>query len=537
MARRLHELVGGSPARQCGRRESERGGGAPAVPADPRVLRRDRRDRPRLGRRDDGGRGGVRRARHPARGRADRRVRPHRRRAPAPPRVAPLHRSGRGGPAGARSGGAHAPRGRRRGRRPGVGANPVLLRGASAPRHGLGRREPPALPRQAGRSRAQPHDLRRHARQARLARGRAALHRGHRDPPPLGLRLRGLDPQASTLPRPAVGRPARERTGDGGARGRLHSLAQLLRVAGREAGLPGRRHGRVAERAVGDLQDRIRGDAAAAPAREAGALMPEAEPPRLPITAVVGSHDEAPLLPACLQALAFCDELIVVDIACSDDTRAVAEAHGARVIPHAWVPIAEQAREQAIAEARHDWLLIRDPDEVIPPGLQRDLREVFPTLGPAVGLVTAPTQRFFRRDPMRGTVWGGVKRDRLLAKRGLDEFPTAVHRRLPRREGVEVVDIPYRGDNAILHYWVSGYRVFLERHARYLRLEGPGRADAGEVTGPGAIARAPVAAFRRSFLRERGYRDGLRGLVLSVAWAVYAGGSELMLLRELRRRR
>jgi glycosyltransferase involved in cell wall biosynthesis len=260
------------------------------------------------------------------------------------------------------------------------------------------------------------------------------------------------------------------------------------------------------------------------------------EPARLPITAIVGSHDEAALLPACLDALAFCDELIVIDIASSDDTRAVAEARGARVIEHGLVPIAEQARAQAIAEARHDWLLIRDPDEVIPPGLEGDLRAIFPTLGPEVGLVTAPTQRFFAREPMRGTVWGGVKGDRLLARRGLVEFPTAVHRRLPRREGVQVVDIPYRGDNAILHYWVSGYRVFLERHLRYLRLEGPGRADAGERTGPKAVARAPVLAFHRSFVRERGYLDGLRGLLLSAAFAAYSGGSELMLLRELRRR-
>lgn len=257
---------------------------------------------------------------------------------------------------------------------------------------------------------------------------------------------------------------------------------------------------------------------------------------RLPITAIVASHDEARLLPACLAGLAFCDELIVIDIASSDDTRAVAERYGARVIEHPWVPIVEQAREQAIREARHDWLLIRDPDEVIPPALTRDLREVFGTLEPDVGLVVAPTQRYFGPDPLRGTVWGGVKRDRLLAKRGLVEFPTAVHRRLLRGADVRVVEIPFGGDNAILHYWVSGYRVFLERHLRYLRQEGSGRADAGEITGPRAAALTPFHAFRESFLRERGYRDGFRGLVLSAAWAVYRTGSELMLLRELRRR-
>src|SRR5207244_76205 len=154
----------------------------------------------------------------------------------------------------------------------------------------------------------------------------------------------------------------------------------------------------------------------------------------------------------------------------------------------------------------------------------RDLREVFPTLGPDVGIVTAPTRRFFGREPLGGTVWGGIKVDRLLARRGLVEFPTAVHRRLPRREGVQAVDIPYRGDNATLHYWVTGYRVFFERHRRYLRLEGPGRADAGEVAGVRSLVAAPLRAFHECFVRERGYRDGLRGLLLSAAWTLYRTG-------------
>ncbi len=112
-----------------------------------------------------------------------------------------------------------------------------------------------------------------------------------------------------------------------------------------------------------------------------------------------------------------------------------------------------------------------------------------------------------------------------------------MHRRLPRHPGTTTVEIPYQGDNAILHYWVSGYGVFLRRHLRYLGLEGPGRADAGELTGPRALAAAVPKAFHESLVRERGYRDGLRGLVLSTAWALYRGGSEAMLLRELRRRR
>jgi hypothetical protein len=190
---------------------------------------------------------------------------------------------------------------------------------------------------------------------------------------------------------------------------------------------------------------------------------------------------------------------------------------------------------QVIADARHDWLLIRDPDEVVPPALAAELAELFPQLEPDVGLVAAPTQRYFAGRPLQGTFWGGVQTDRLLAKRGLVEFPTAVHRRLPRKPGCREVVIPFRGDNAIAHYWADGYRSFLERHWRYLPLEGVGRADLGHVTGPKAVLATPWRAFSDSFLTRRGYRDGLRGLSLSILWALYRTGAELMLLRELRR--
>ena len=46
-----------------------------------------------------------------------------------------------------------------------------------------------------------------------------------------------------------------------------------------------------------------------------------------------------------------------------------AAAHGARVVHHGFVPIAEAARVTVAPQARHDWLLVVDPDEEVPPAL------------------------------------------------------------------------------------------------------------------------------------------------------------------------
>lgn len=260
-------------------------------------------------------------------------------------------------------------------------------------------------------------------------------------------------------------------------------------------------------------------------------------PATLPITAIVASHNEAHLLPRCVGALDFCDEIIVVDIASTDDTAVVAERLGARVLSHAYVPIADELRPRAIGAARHDWVLLRDPDEVVPPPLRDQIIEVFSGLDPDVGVIVGPIQYYFDGRPLRGTAWGGVQTARVAARRDLVDFPTTVHGKLVRKPGCRDVALPFSGDNAIEHYWAASYREVVATHRRYLGLEGRARALAGETTSLRRMVSAPLPAFWDSYIRRRGYVDGVRGLLLSAMWSVYRTGTHAALLRELRRRR
>ncbi|TMK26806.1 MAG: glycosyltransferase [Actinobacteria bacterium] len=255
---------------------------------------------------------------------------------------------------------------------------------------------------------------------------------------------------------------------------------------------------------------------------------------RAPVTAIVSSHNEAHLLDRCLPTLAFCDELIVIDIASEDDTAAVARVHGARVLEHEWVPIAERARLDLVGEASHDWLLFMDPDEAMSPALAVQLTGLVPKLAGDVGVVDCPWQFYFRDRALRGTMWGGISRKRTLARRGGAELRPTVHSGTKPLPGhtIEVVD--YTGDNAIAHYWAPGWRALIEKHWRYLGLEGRDRLEQGLVTGPRDILGTPLPAFYESFVRRRGYRDGLVGLGLSLLWAAYATGAKVALFRELR---
>jgi len=261
-------------------------------------------------------------------------------------------------------------------------------------------------------------------------------------------------------------------------------------------------------------------------------LRPDA---KAPLTALVSSRNEGALLDRCLDAIAFCDEVIVIDVESSDRTAQVAEAHGARVIRHVYVPIAEWARVTVAPQARHDWLLVVDPDEEVPPALAQQLPRMLRTLPDDVAAVDAPRQYYFRGRPLRGTVWGGPNKRRLLVRRSAVELTQTIWGGMRIKRGYRVVAMPFTHETAIVHRWAGGYRELLTRHRRYLALEPVDRAAAGEVTGLRKIGATPWRSFHDSYVVKRGYLDGVDGLLLSLFWSVFRTSAEIALLRRLRR--
>lgn len=256
---------------------------------------------------------------------------------------------------------------------------------------------------------------------------------------------------------------------------------------------------------------------------------------QLPLSALVTSRNEGHLLGECLDAVAFCDEVIVIDVESDDDTCQVAKAHGAMVVRHPYVPIAEAARVTVAPQARHDWLLVVDPDEQVPRALADEVGHLLPELAEDVAAVDAPRQYYFAGRPLSGTVWGGPNYRRLLVRRSAVELTAGIWGGMRIHPGFRVIVLPFTPETAIAHRWATSYRELVGRHRRYLRLEANDRSAAGEVTGLRAIARTPLASFRESFLTKRGYRDGLTGAGLSLFWAWFRTAGEIRLLRTLRR--
>ncbi len=114
-----------------------------------------------------------------------------------------------------------------------------------------------------------------------------------------------------------------------------------------------------------------------------------------PISAYIRTLNEGRMIARVVAAARLiAEEVVVVDSGSSDDTVALAEAAGARVVHQRWLGSGKQKRVGEDA-CRHDWLLDLDADEIVTPEFAAEARALFAEGPPAHGayktmLVTVP---------------------------------------------------------------------------------------------------------------------------------------------------
>lgn len=154
--------------------------------------------------------------------------------------------------------------------------------------------------------------------------------------------------------------------------------------------------------------------------------------PSIPLSAFIRTKNEARMISDVVRAArAVADEVVVVDSGSTDDTVALAEAAGARVVRQSWLGNGRQKRF-AEDQCRHDWLLDLDADEVVTPALAAEIAALFAAGAPPVRLYRTPVAIA----PPVGAPWegfGGVIRHKLYDRRAV---------RAPDHEAWDQFDLP-----------------------------------------------------------------------------------------------
>jgi len=97
----------------------------------------------------------------------------------------------------------------------------------------------------------------------------------------------------------------------------------------------------------------------------------------LPVTVIIPVRNEARNLPRCLESLRDMGEVFVIDSQSSDETCAIAESFGAKVVQFHYQGGWPKKRQWAMdtLPIAYDWILLLDADEVMTPELSHEIRQ------------------------------------------------------------------------------------------------------------------------------------------------------------------
>ncbi|WP_374338892.1 glycosyltransferase family 2 protein [Leeia sp.] len=225
---------------------------------------------------------------------------------------------------------------------------------------------------------------------------------------------------------------------------------------------------------------------------------------RQPLSAVLITLNEASQLPATLAALQFCDEIVVVDSGSSDDTVALAEAAGARVIHQPWLGFAAQ-KQFATEQASHDWVLSIDADE-----------RVSDTLRASIELVLQQPQHAAYQMPRCNRFMGRWLRH---GEGYPDRIPRLFHRQQARWSQDPVHEHVVtegsmgllKGD--LLHESADDLHSYLAKQNRYTSLQAERLAARGKRVSGLKLWLSPLLRFFKMYVLRLGMLDGVPGLV------------------------
>jgi glycosyltransferase involved in cell wall biosynthesis len=234
----------------------------------------------------------------------------------------------------------------------------------------------------------------------------------------------------------------------------------------------------------------------------------------IPVTVVIPTLNEEDRLPDCLRSVRWAAEVIVADAGSTDGTVTIARHFGARVVEARGLTIAGQ-RNAAIALATQPWVLSLDADERATPELVDSIRTAL--AAPKADAYRIHFRNRYLGAPMERGGWG---RDRHIRFSRASRFwkVQQVHEHLDH-DG-PVADL----DGRIDHDSYRSLEHQLAKVANYSRWGADDLLRRGKRVGFWHLAIRPLWRFVKCYALQGAWREGKRGLVLSVvhAWSAFA---------------
>ncbi len=237
----------------------------------------------------------------------------------------------------------------------------------------------------------------------------------------------------------------------------------------------------------------------------------------LPLTLLVMTYNEAGNIGRCLDSVPFAAEKVVIDSGSTDDTCAIAERHGARVVHQDWLGFGPQ-RNFSSLQASHDWILFLDADEHLSPELAAELEQRLPALLTS-NLAGAVLKRatWYMGAPLRWYRPMTVEKHGRVYHRARARWSDARVHESVRFDGASITlsaPLFHHHNPTLVHEQI--------KLLRYSELKARDWLDRGRSTRLWECPFVFATTFFKDYILRLAFLDGARGFIIAQTAATYA---------------
>ncbi|HVZ67426.1 MAG TPA: glycosyltransferase family 2 protein [Patescibacteria group bacterium] len=234
------------------------------------------------------------------------------------------------------------------------------------------------------------------------------------------------------------------------------------------------------------------------------------------LSVVITAYNEELNIKACLESLGdLADEIIVVDNSSVDKTEEIAKKYTKKVYKQKNDPSKiDIQKNYGFSKATGDWILSLDADERLTPDLSKEIKSVISGDSSLVGY-WIPRKNIIFKKWIQSEMWWPDYQLRLFKKDFGKYDKNSVHKVITVSGETGKLTNPFVHENYI------SVDQYLLKLINYTTIEADMLIDQGYTFNWLDSVRFPTNDFLKTFFLQKGYQDGLHGLVLSILQAFY----------------
>ena len=234
-------------------------------------------------------------------------------------------------------------------------------------------------------------------------------------------------------------------------------------------------------------------------------------PGRGKVSVIVTTYNEEANIAGCLESVQWADEVLLVDSYSTDRTLEIASGYDVKVLQREYFGSAAQ-KNWSIDRVSHEWVLIIDADERVPPPLAAEILRTLAAPQQVNGFYIR-RENIFIDKVVRHSGWSTDKVVRLF-RRGKGRYPNRrVHADLEIDGPVPVLRNPFT------HFTFRSFEQYFPKFLNYAEWGAAQAFRDGRKSGLAEIAGRPLWRFLRTYVLQLGFLDGRHGLVLCLLQA------------------